>query len=268
MTRPPSSPHGLRIERDGAVARLILARPTLHNAFDDALVVALTDALRALDRDEAVRVVVLAGDGPSFSAGADLNWMRRMAKAPEDANREDAERLARLMRTLDGLSKPVVARVHGATFGGGVGLVACCDIAIGVPAAVFGLTETRLGLAPATISPFVVAAIGARQARRWFQSAEVFDAATAQRIGLLHEVVEADALDEAVRRQCALLLRTGPLAVTEAKRLAQRVAADPASPALDADNAALIARLRVSAEGQEGLGAFLEKRPAAWIGAS
>ncbi|MFC4728821.1 enoyl-CoA hydratase-related protein [Coralloluteibacterium thermophilus] len=264
MTDALSGTDGLRIERDGAVARLVLARPALHNAFDDALIAALTAALSALDADPDVRAVVLAGDGPSFSAGADLNWMRRMAVASEEENRSDAEGLARLMRSLDALSKPTIARVHGAAFGGGVGLVACCDIAIGVPEAKFGLTETRLGLVPAAISPFVVAAIGARQARRWFQTAEVFDAAEAHRIGLLHQVVEPDALDAAVARQCALLAKAGPLAVAEAKRLVARVAAGPAAPGMDAANAALIARLRVSPEGQEGLAAFLDKRAPAW----
>src|SRR5690606_25704644 len=149
----------------------------VHNAFDDALIAGLTSALEGLGRDADVRVVVLEGAGASFSAGADLNWMRGMAAASEDANREDSLRLARLMRTLDELPKPTIARVQGAAFGGGVGLVACCDIAIGVPAARFGLTESRLGLLPAVISPYVIAAIGARSARRYFATAELFDAA-------------------------------------------------------------------------------------------
>ena len=168
------------------------------------------------------------------------------------------------MRTLDELPKPTIARVHGAAFGGGVGLVACCDIAIGVPGAKFGLTESRLGLLPATIAPYVVAAIGTRNARRYFATAELFDAAQAQRIGLLHEVVEADALDAAVDRQIALLLKAGPNAAAGAKRLVRAVAAATDRDLLDQDNASLIAALRVSAEGQEGLTAFLEKRPATW----
>ena len=254
----------LSLTRQGPVARLRMERAEVHNAFDDALIAALTDALAALGRDADVRVVVLEGAGASFSAGADLNWMRGMAAASEAANREDSLRLARLMRTLDELPKPTIARVQGAAFGGGVGLVACCDIAIGVPSAKFGLTESRLGLLPAVISPYVIAAIGARQARRYFATAEVFEAAQALRIGLLHEVVEADALDAAVERQVALLLKAAPRAAADAKRLVREVAAASDRDRLDQDNAALIAALRVSAEGQEGLGAFLEKRTPGW----
>jgi methylglutaconyl-CoA hydratase len=171
------------------------------------------------------------------------------------------------MRTLDELPKPTIARVHGAAFGGGVGLVACCDIAIGVPEAKFGLTESRLGLLPAVISPYVIGSIGARQARRWFASAEMFDASEAQRIGLLHEVVNATALDTAIQRQIDLLLKAGPVAAASAKALVRRVAAGGDGSALDAANADLIAKLRISAEGQEGLSAFLDKRLPAWTNA-
>ncbi|WP_242107091.1 enoyl-CoA hydratase-related protein [Luteimonas aquatica] len=251
-------------QRTGAVARLRLNRPDLHNAFDAALIAALTAELERLAGEAAVRVVVLEGAGASFSAGADLNWMRGMAAAGEAENREDALALARLMRTLDELPKPTIARVHGAAFGGGVGLVACCDIAIGTPEAKFGLTESKLGLLPAVISPYVIAAIGARQSRRYFATAEIFDARTAQAIGLLHEVAAADALDAAVERQIALLLKAGPLASAQAKALVRSVAAQTDRDAVDAANAALIAGLRVSAEGQEGLGAFLDKRAPAW----
>lgn len=249
---------------EGGVARLRLARPAVHNAFDAGLIAALTQALDALAGDPAVRAVVLDALGPSFSAGADLNWMRGMAAASEADNRDDALALARLMRTLDGLPKPTIARVHGVAFGGGVGLVACCDIAIGVPEARFGLTESRLGLLPAVISPYVIAAIGARNARRYFATAETFDAAEALRIGLLHQVVPADALDEAVARQLDLLLAAGPHAAAQAKHLVRAVTAHADGARHDADNAALIARLRVSPEGQEGLAAFLEKRRPAW----
>ena len=254
----------LLTERKGAVARLRLHRPELHNAFDAALISALTTALEQLAGDAGVRVVVLEGAGASFSAGADLNWMRGMAAASEQANRDDSLALARLMRALDELPKPTIARVHGAAFGGGVGLVACCDIAIGAEGAKFGLTESRLGLLPAVISPYVIAAIGVRNARRYFATAEVFDAAQAQRIGLLHEVVAADALDEAVDRQVALLLKAGPIASAQAKSLVRDVAWLRDRDAIDAANADLIARLRVSDEGQEGLSAFLEKRAPAW----
>ncbi|MCD9030168.1 enoyl-CoA hydratase/isomerase family protein [Luteimonas sp. Y-2-2-4F] len=254
----------LQILRDGAALRLRLDRPQLHNAFDAALIAELTAALEQAGADPAVRAVVIEGAGASFSAGADLNWMRAMAAAGEAENREDALALARLMRTLDELPRPTIARVHGAAFGGGVGLVACCDIAIGVPEAKFGLTESRLGLLPAVISPYVLAAIGPRQARRWFATAEVFDAAQAQAMGLLHEVVPAEALDAAVARQLALLDRAGPFAAADAKRLVREVLAQPDRDRRDHDNATLIAALRVSAEGQEGLSAFLDKRAPAW----
>jgi methylglutaconyl-CoA hydratase len=238
----------------------------VHNAFDDGLIAGMVDALLALGADPAVRVVVLEGAGASFSAGADLHWMRRMAAAGETANRDDALALAGLLRALDELPKPTIARVHGAAFGGGVGLVAACDIAIGVPEAKFGLTESRLGLLPAVISPYVIAAIGTRNARRYFATAEVFDAQEARRIGLLHDVVEASQLDAAVQRQVDLLLKAGPIATASAKALVRNVDRASGPVAIDAANADLIARLRASPEGQEGIAAFLEKRKPGWTG--
>jgi methylglutaconyl-CoA hydratase len=256
----------VQIARDGGTARVVLDRPQVHNAFDDGLIAELTAALQALDRDPAVRVVVLTGSGSTFSAGADLNWMRAMAAAGEAENRADALRLAALMRTLNFLSKPTIARVNGSAYGGGVGLVACCDLAIGVDGAKFSLSEVKLGLVPAVISPYVVQAIGARHARRLFVSGEVFEADEAQRIGLLHQRAFGGELDEAVDRAVHFLGKGGPLAQAEAKRLALRMAGETveAAEARDAENATLIARLRVSAEGQEGLGAFLAKRAPAW----
>jgi methylglutaconyl-CoA hydratase len=254
----------LSLPREGAVARLRLERPEVHNAFDDGLVAALTRTLESLTAARDVRVLVLEGAGASFSAGADLHWMRGMAAAGEAENREDALALARLMRTLDAMPMPTIARVHGAAFGGGVGLVACCDIAIGTPDAKFGLTESRLGLLPAVISPYVIAAIGARQARRYFATAEIFDAAEALRIGLLHQVVAAEELDVAVQRQLDLLANAAPLAAAQAKALVRRVAIGGDGESMDIANAELIARLRVSPEGQEGLSAFLDKRKPAW----
>jgi methylglutaconyl-CoA hydratase len=256
--------HPLLQFRDGAVARLRLNRPQLHNAFDATVIAALTGALDSVARDPDIRVVVIEGEGASFSAGADLNWMRGMAAASEDENRDDSLALARLMRRLDELPKPTIARVHGPAFGGGVGLVAACDIAIGADTATFGLTETRLGLLPAVISPYVIAAIGGRNARRYFTTAERFDAAQAQRMGLLHEVVAADAIDAAVQQQVELLLKAGPIASAAAKALVRNVAAASGPVAIDAANADLIARLRVSPEGQEGIAAFLDKRNPAW----
>lgn len=254
--------------RTGSTVTLTLNRPKVHNAFDNALIAELTEALEQLSEDDSVRVVILTGAGKSFSAGADLNWMRAMAKASEKDNRKDARQLARLMRTLNQLPKPTVARVNGAAFGGGVGLVACCDVAIGVPEASFALSEVRLGLVPAVISPYVVDAIGGRQARRLFQSAEIIDAAEAHRMGLLHLLVDADQLDRSVEDQVALLAKGGPVAQTEAKRLALRIACGSAKRRmeLEEDTADLIARLRVSEEGQEGINAFLGKRKAGWVG--
>lgn len=254
------------IDIDDGVATVTLNRPRVHNAFDDALVEALTEALRSVQAERGVRAVVLTGEGASFSAGADLNWMRRMVAAGEKDNRKDARRLAKLMRTLNHLAKPTVARVNGAAYGGGVGLVACCDIAIAAKEAKFGLTEVRLGLVPAAISPYVIDAIGGRQARRWFLTGEIFDAEAALRMGLVHQVVAARQLDAAVEAQLALLRGAGPEAVVQAKALVQRVVHPDgkARRSLDEDNADLIARLRVSPEGQEGLTAFLAKRRPAW----
>ena len=250
----------------GSTATITLNRANVHNAFDDRLIADLTAALLDCERDRQVRAVVLTGAGASFSAGADLNWMRGMAQASEADNRADSLRLAQLMRTLNFLSKPTIARVNGSAYGGGVGLVACCDLAIGIEGAKFSLSEVKLGLVPAVISPYVIAAVGARHARRLFISGEVFDAATAARIGLLHDSVEADQLDEAVDRALHFLAKGGPLAQAEAKQLALRIGGmTPESAArVDQANAELIARLRVSAEGQQGLSAFLDKRAADW----
>jgi len=273
LPRPPAHmTPPLTILEENRVARVTLNRPDVHNAFDDGLIADLTAALVRIDADAAIRAVVLTGAGASFSAGADLNWMRAMAAASEEDNRADAVRLARLMRTLNFLSKPTIARVNGAAYGGGVGLVACCDFAIAADTAKFGLTEARLGLIPAVISPYVTAAIGSRHARRLFVTAEIFGAAEAMRIGLVHHVVAAEQLDATVDSTLALLAKGGPIAQGEAKRLALRSGGATGHSAqlvdaenVDIENAALIARLRVSAEGQEGLSAFLGKRPASWI---
>lgn len=256
----------IRLERNGAVATLTLNRPQVHNAFDATLIAELTDALGSQATDTNVHVLVLTGAGATFSAGADLNWMRGMARAGEQENRDDALRLAKLLRALQFFPKPTIARINGSAYGGGVGLVACCDIAIGVEGAKFALSEVKLGLVPATIAPYVVQAIGARQARRLFVSAEIFDAAEAARIGLLHQCVASDRLDEAVDRQLHFLAKGGPVAQHEAKQLALRTAGMTAESAarIDTENAELIARLRASAEGQQGLTAFLDKRAPLW----
>lgn len=248
------------------VTTLTLNRPDVHNAFNAALIGTLTGRLSELQRDDGVRVVVLAGAGKSFSAGADLNWMRSMAAYGEAENLEDAMALAELMARLDRLAKPTVARVHGPVFGGGVGLVACCDIALGTPRAKMALTEVKLGLVPAVIAPYVVRAMGPRQARRWFQTAEVMNAGTACTLGLLHEVAAEDELDARVDAFADALLAAGPQALAAAKELVAMTAAPDADAAgsLKRRTAELIARLRVSEEGQEGLAAFLDKRPPQW----
>jgi methylglutaconyl-CoA hydratase len=258
--------HAVQIADHAGIRELRLNRPKVHNAFDDRLIADLTVALQDAGRDSSVRVVVLTGVGASFSAGADLNWMRDMAKASEEANREDSLRLAALMRTLQFLPKPTIARVNGPAYGGGVGLIACCDIAIGVSTAKFGLTEVKLGLVPAVISPYVIAAIGVRQARRLFLTGEIFDAAMATQIGLLHQSVDAEHLDETVYELLKQLNKAGPHAQHEAKKIAfgMHGLTEKAAERIDQENAALIARLRVSKEGQEGLGAFLDKRMPAW----
>ena len=247
------------------VATLTLNRPQVHNAFDDRLIAGLTHELRELEHNARVRVVVLAAEGKSFSAGADLNWMQRMAKYSEADNIRDAVALANLMRVLDTMSKPTLARVQGAAFGGGVGLVACCDMACASSAAVFCLSEVRLGLIPAVISPYVIAAMGQRHARRYFLTAERFDAQEALRIGLVHTVVAPEQLDATLTRMIDELLKGGPRAIAEAKDLIASVANRPIDQALAENTAARIARLRVSSEGQEGTNAFLEKRAPGWV---
>ncbi len=248
------------------VARVTLDRPAVHNAFDDRLIADLTARLQALDADPDVRVVVLEGRGKSFSAGADLNWMKRMAGYSREENYRDSQALASLMHTLDRLGPPTVAAVHGAAIGGGVGLVACCDIAIAADSALFALSEVRLGLTPAVISPYVVRAIGERQARRYFVTAERFGAARARELGLVHEVVTAEALAETVDELLLRLLRNGPEAMRDAKALARDVSATAIDETLRDETARRISERRASAEGREGVTAFLEKRHPDWTG--
>lgn len=245
-------------------ATVTLNRPEIHNAFDDTLIARLTAELKQLEADPQVRVVLLAASGRSFSAGADLNWMRRMADYSREENLADAMGLAELMRTLDGLSRPTIALVQGAAFGGGVGLAAACDIVLATPRASFCLSEVRLGLIPAVISPYVIAAIGARQARRYFLTAERFDAAEGRRLGLVHEIVEAEDLKTRAESLSRTLLSNGPNALAAAKRLVADVAIAAPDERLLADTAERIAELRSSAEGREGLSAFFEKRQPSW----
>lgn len=249
---------------ESGVATLILNRPAQHNAFDDALVHELTVALKRLQADSSVRVVVLAAAGKSFCAGADLNWMQRMATYSEEENFHDAMNLAELMYILANLAKPTLAKVQGAAYGGGVGLVACCDIAIASDTASFRLSEVALGLIPAVISPYVVKAVGERQARRYFISAEPFSAAQAEHIGLIHEVVASADLDKRTAQLLRTLLGNGPAAMVAAKTLISTVTHAPIDGVMVQDTARRIAEIRVSPEGREGIAAFLEKRKPAW----
>lgn len=259
------SDQALEIERAGSVAWIWLSRPEVHNAFDAELITELTDAFAALGRASDVRLIVLAARGRSFSAGAQVQWMQQQGAASASENAADARRLAMLFQTIAESPKPTIARVHGAALGGGVGLVAACDIAIGASTAVFATTEVRLGLIPATIGPYVIRAIGERHARRFFQSGERFDAKMAERIGLLHEVVEPEQLDRRLHEVIHALLAGAPMAQSEAKELIVAIANRPMGEDLIEDTAQRIARRRADAEAMEGLAAFLEKRSASWV---
>jgi methylglutaconyl-CoA hydratase len=245
-------------------ATVWLNRPDVHNAFDDELIAALTKELKRLEADKSVRVVVLEGRGKSFSAGADFNWMKRAVKYSQAENVRDAQALADLLRALNRLKKPTIAAVQGNAFGGGVGLVACCDIAFAADHVHFAFTEARLGLIPATIGPYVVRAIGQREARRYFLTAESFGAEEALRIGLVHQVCRLVDLNRLIRQTVDALLACGPVAQKEIKKLIRRVQYGSIDSAMIADTAERIAAMRVSAEGQEGMAAFLEKRKPAW----
>jgi methylglutaconyl-CoA hydratase len=252
---------GLSLDIDTRrIARIALDRPERHNAFDEALIAALTGAFRSLNN---ARAVILTGNGKSFCAGADLDWMKRAATWTEAENAADAMRLSDMLAAIDACPAPVIAVAQGSVFGGGVGLVACADLVVATPDAKFRLSEVRLGLTPATISPFVVAAIGARQARRYALTAELFGAEEARRIGLVHEV--SDAPDDVVARWLNALLECAPGAVADAKRLVADVAGRPIDDALRAETARRIAARRASPEGTEGVSAFLAKRPPNWV---
>jgi methylglutaconyl-CoA hydratase len=255
----------LEILRDGGVATIWMNRPDVHNAFNETLIAELTAACTALDADESVRVVVLAGRGKSFSAGADLNWMRRAADASVEENLQDARKLAGMLRTLAEMGKPTIARVHGAALGGGMGLASACDICLAGTGAVFATSEVKFGIIPSAISPYVLRAIGARQATRYFQSAERISAARALELGLAHEVAAPDALDAKLAEIVTALLQGGPKSQAASKDLIRAVADRPIDDALVEDTARRIATLRATPEAREGLAAFLDKRPAAWV---
>ncbi len=256
----------LGIEMKGPVATIWMNRPDMHNAFDETLISELTAACTALDDDKDVRVVVLAGRGKSFSAGADLNWMKRAANNGVEDNLNDARALAGMLRVLAEMKKPTIARVQGAALGGGMGLASACDIAVASTKAVFATSEVKFGIIPSAISPYVLRAIGARQAYRYFQSAERISAERAREIGLVHEVVEADELDAKVQEIVTALLQGGPLSQSAAKDLIRAVNNQPINDNLVEDTAHRIAHLRATPEAREGISAFLDKRSPAWVG--
>lgn len=254
------------VAADGGIARITLNRPAVHNALDDKLIADLLASLEAIATDRAVRLVMLTGEGASFCAGGDLGWMRRTADYTHEQNLADAMMLARLLQRLNTMPQPTVALVNGPAYGGGVGVVACCDIAVAAETAKFSLSEVRLGLIPATISPYVVRKIGESNARRYFLTAEVFGAAEAQRMGLVHEVVGSADIEKGAQYFVKRLREGGPSAQAASKQLIARVAGAAIDDALMADTARRIADARASDEGKEGTEAFLGKRAPSWRG--
>lgn len=248
-----------------SVARVTIHNPDKHNAFDDQIIAQLTDAFNAIALNTDVRVMILSSNGKSFSAGADLGWMKRMASYSYDENMQDAQALALMLKTLNEVPQPTIARVQGAAFGGAVGLVSCCDIAVAASVATFSLSEVKMGLVPATISPYVIAAIGEHAARRYFMTAERFNAQTAKNIGLISEVIDAEYLDDQVNLFIDMLLANGPEALTAAKQLVFDIGSQSIDQNLIDHTCDVIAGIRVSEQGQEGLNAFLEKRKPHWL---
>lgn len=251
-------------KRENGIATITLNRPEIHNAFDDKLIEDLTHNIRLLDHDQSVRVIVLTAEGKSFSAGADLNWMKRMAGYSREQNYQDSLQLARLMQTLYESKKTTVALVQGATFGGGIGLIACCDIVLASEKALFCLSEVKLGLIPAVISPYVVKSMGERNAKRYFATAERFDAQEAKHINLVQKIFSVDTFKPDCEDFLQKLIANGPNAVYQSKKLVNFVANQPITEDLIKDTAQRIADIRASKEGKEGVTAFLEKRPPNW----
>ncbi len=247
------------------VAVVWMARETVRNAFNEASIAELTETFTTLGADPDVRAIVLAGKGPAFCAGADLGWMKRMASFTHQENRADALKLATMLRTIYECPKPVIARVHGDAYAGGVGLVAACDIAVAAIGTDFCLSETKLGLIPATIGPYVIRAMGANAARRYFLTAERFDASEAFRLGLVHDLAPLEELDLRINALLGTLMQTSANAVSESKRLVRELADRPIDDAIVADTAERIASIRTSDDGREGVRAFLEKRKPRWV---
>jgi methylglutaconyl-CoA hydratase len=256
----------LDVQRDGHVARVYLNRPDVRNAFNEGVVAELTQTFAGLGADASLRCVVLGGHGKAFCAGADLNWMRAMAGYSWDENRADAQALADMLWTIYSCPVPVVGRIHGDCYAGGLGLAAVCDVLVAAEGVNFCLSEAKLGLLPATIGPYVVRAMGEQAARRWFITAERFDAAQAKAMGFVNEVCASDSLDAKVDELVAALVANGPMAVRACKQLVQDVGGRPIDADLRADTARRIADIRASAEGREGIQSFLGKRAPSWQG--
>ena len=255
----------IRISAQGGIATVVLSRPDVRNAFNDEVIAELSQAFIQLGDDPQVRAIVLMAEGPAFCAGADLNWMRRMADYSREENEQDAEKLAFMLRTIYECHKPTIARVQGDVYAGGMGLVACCDMAVSVDTANYCLSEVKLGLIPATIGPYVIRAMGPRASHRYFLTAERFSAAEARRIGFVHEVVPADQLDATVSTWVQALLAASPNAIKECKKLVQYVADRDITRLLIDHTVKAIADIRASDEGKEGVQSFLNKRKPAWM---
>jgi methylglutaconyl-CoA hydratase len=247
------------------IARVILNNPDKHNAFDDQMIIQLTEAFEAVATNSDVRIMLLQSEGKSFSAGADLGWMKRMARYSYQQNLSDAHALAAMLKALHQMPIPTIARVQGAAFGGALGLISCCDIAVASSKASFALSEVKIGLVPSTISPYVIATIGERHAKRYFMTAERFDANTALQISLVHEAVEERFLDDKVEQLITMILSNGPEAVVAAKQLVFAISGKAIDSTLIEHTCEVIAGIRVSAQGQEGLNAFLDKRKPHWL---
>jgi methylglutaconyl-CoA hydratase len=255
----------LDIQREGAVARVFLNRPDVRNAFNNEVIAELHAAFTQLGADATLRAIVLGGHGKAFCAGADLNWMRAMAGYSWEQNRADAQALADMLWTIYSCPVPVVGRVHGDCYAGGLGLAAVCDVLVAAEGVQFCLSEAKLGLLPATIGPYVVKAMGEQAARRWFVTAERFSAAQAHAMGFVHELVAPEVLDARVDELVAALVANGPMAVRACKKLVQDVAGRPVDAELRADTARRIADIRASDEGREGIQSFLGKRAPNWL---
>ena len=254
----------LELEIQGQVATVWLNRPEVRNALDEVLLSEITQAITHLEQDDGVRVIILAGRGSVFCAGADLNWMKRMAAYSAEQNKNDAMGLATMLKTLKEVSKPTIARVHGAAFAGGMGLAAACDVVVAEPAAEFCLSEVRIGLIPSTISPYVIQALGIQAAKRYMLTAERLSAKEAHRLGFVQELCEEGMIDTSIAQIAKALIDGGPMALAQTKALMKSVVNRPLDDELISQTAGLIAHVRASPEGREGIASFLEKRLPAW----